>query len=46
MGEKEKTTRFVYDVSWILLAYLNTCVLALTAAAEGEPGACITVSFQ
>ena len=46
MADQETTTRFAYDVSWIVLAYLNACVLASTAAAEGDPGARIPVSFR
>ena len=39
MAEKETT-------SIIVLAYLNTCILELTAAAEINLGACTLVSFQ
>ena len=46
MAEQETTTRFAYKVSWIVSAYLNACILALTMAAEGDPGARIPVSFQ
>ena len=33
MAEQDTTTRFAYDVLWIVLAYLNSCISALTAAA-------------
>ena len=46
MAEQETAARFAYDVSWILSTYLNACILALTTAAEGDPGVHITVSFQ
>ena len=46
MAEKETTTRFAYDVSWTVLAYLNACILALTAVAEGDPEERTPVSFQ
>ena len=45
MADQETTTRFAYDVSWIVSAYLNACILASMAAAEGGPGARIPVSF-
>ena len=28
MADQETTTRFAYDVSWIVSAYLNDCILA------------------
>ena len=37
-------TRFAYDVSWIVSAYMNARILASTA--EGDPGECTPVSFQ
>ena len=43
MEEEETTMRFAYDVSWIVLAYLNACILA---AAEGDPGVRTPVYFQ
>ena len=46
MAEQDTTKRFAYDVSWIVSAYLNACILASTAAAEEEPEARIPVSFQ
>ena len=46
MVEQETTTRFAYDVAWIVSAYLNVCILASTGAAEGDPGARTPVSFQ
>ena len=46
MAVQETTTRFTYNMSWIVLAYMNACILASTAAAEGDPGARILVSFQ
>ena len=46
VAEQDTTKRFAYDVSWIVLAYLNACILALTAAAKREPGARTLVSFQ
>ena len=33
MAEQETTKQFAYNVSWIVLAYLNACILASTAAA-------------
>ena len=46
MAKQETTTRFSYNVSLIVLAYLNACILELTAVAEGGPGARTPVSFQ
>ena len=46
MADQETMTRFAYDVLWIVLAYLNDCILASTAATEGDPGARILVSFR
>ena len=46
MAEQDTTTWFVYDVLWIVLAYLNNCIFSLTAAVEGDPGAHTPVSFQ
>ena len=46
MAEQETTTRFDYDVSWIVSAYLNARILASTASTEGEPGARTQVSLQ
>ena len=38
MAEQKTTTQFAYDVLWIVSAYLNACILELTAMAEGDPG--------
>ena len=46
MAEQDTRTRFAYKMLWILLAYLNACILASNTAAEGDPGACILVSFR
>ena len=46
MVEQETMKQLVYDVLWILSAYLNACILASMAAAEEELGSCILVSFQ
>ena len=32
MENAESTTRFAYDVSWVVARYLNACVLASSAA--------------
>ena len=37
MAEQKTTTQFAYDVSWIVSAYLNACILLSTAAADGGP---------
>ena len=37
--DAESTTRFAYDVSWVVARYLNACVLASSAAGQGDPGA-------
>ena len=39
MEDTEATTRLVYDVSWVVGRYLNACVLASSAAGQGDPGA-------
>ena len=39
MAEQDTMTRFAYNVLWIILAYLNACILALASRAEGYPGA-------
>ena len=39
-------TRFAYDMLWIVSAYLNACILASMAAAEGYPGEPTPVLFQ
>ena len=46
MVEQETTTQFVYDVSWIVLTYLNAYILESTAAAEGDLGALRPVFWQ
>ena len=46
IADQETTTRFAYDMLWIVSTYLNTCILASTAASEGDPGARTPVSFQ
>ena len=46
MADQETMTRFAYDVPWIILAYLNTCILTSTVVAEGDPGARTLVTFQ
>ena len=39
-------TRFAYNMSWIVLAYLNACILTLMSEAEGGPGERTPVLFQ
>ena len=46
MAEQKTLTWFAYDVSWIVSTYLNACILASTAAAEGVPGVCTLVLFH
>ena len=46
MAKQETTAWFAYDVSWILSTYLNACILASMALAEGGPGARTPVLFQ
>ena len=46
MEDAESTTRFAYDVSWVVGRYLNACVLASLAAGQGDPGARTPCSFQ
>ena len=46
MEKQETMTQFAYDVLWIVSAYLNACILELTAMAEGDPGAHTPVPFQ
>ena len=46
MEEEETTTQFTYNMSWIVSAYMNACILESTAAVERDPGARILVSFQ
>ena len=38
MVEQETTTRFAYDMSWIVSAYLNTYILVSTVASERDTG--------
>ena len=35
--DAEATTRFAYDVLWVVGRYLNACVLASSAAGQGDP---------
>ena len=46
MAVQETTTRFTYNMSWIVSAYINACILESTTAVERSPGARILVSFQ
>ena len=46
IAKQEATTQFAYDLSWIVSAYLNACILALTTAVEGYLGVCTPVSLQ
>ena len=46
MEEQETMTRFAYYMLWIVSAYLNACILASMAAAEGDPGERTPVLFQ
>ena len=46
MEDAESTTRFAYDVSWVVGRYLNACVLASSAAGKGDPGARTPCLFQ
>ena len=46
MEDAEATTRFVYDVLWVVGRYLNACIMASSAARQGDPGARTPCSFQ
>ena len=46
MEDAESTTRFAYDVLWVVGRYLNACILAPSAARKGDPGARTPCSFQ
>ena len=46
MGDAESTTRFAYDVLWVVGRYLNACILDSLAAGQGDPGARTMCSFQ
>ena len=46
MEDAESTTRFAYDVSWVVARYLNACVLYSSAARQGDPGARTPCSFR
>ena len=46
MEDAESTTSFAYNVSWVVGLYLNTCILASSAARQGDPGARTPCSFQ
>ena len=46
MVEQETTTRFAYDVSWIVSAFLNACILVSMAASEEYFGERTPVSLQ
>ena len=46
MENSESTTCFAYDVSWVVGCYLNACILASSAARQGDPGARTPCSFQ
>ena len=46
MEDAESTTRFAYDVSWVVARYLNTCVLASSEEGQGDPGERTQCSFQ
>ena len=43
---REPQHGFAYEVLWIVLAYLNTCILASMVMEEGDTGASTQVSFQ
>ena len=46
MVDADSTTRFAYDLSWVVGLYLNACVLASSEAGQGNPGARTPCSFQ
>ena len=46
MEDAEATTRFAYDLLWVVGRYLNACVLASSAAGKGDLGARTPCSFQ
>ena len=46
MEDAEATTRFAYDMSWVMGRYLNACILASLVERQGEPGARTPCSFQ
>ena len=46
MEDAESTTRFAYDVSWVVGRYLNACVLASLAAGQRDLGARTPCLFQ
>ena len=46
MEDADATTRFAYDVSWVVGRYLDACILASLAARKGDPGARTPCLFQ
>ena len=46
MEGAEATTLFVYDMSWVVGRYINACILASSAASQGDPGARTPCLFQ
>ena len=46
MEDAEATTRFAYDMSWVMGRYLNACILASLVERQGDPGARTPCSFQ
>ena len=46
MEDAEASTCFAYDMLWVVGRYLNACVLASSAAGQGDPGARTPCSFQ
>ena len=46
MEDAETTTRFAYDVSWVVGRYLNTCILASSVTRQRDPGAQTPCLFQ
>ena len=46
MKDAEATTRFTYNVSWVVGRYLNACILASSAARQGDLGARMPCSFH
>ena len=37
MEDAESTTRFAYDMLWVVGRYANSCVLASSATGQGDP---------
>ena len=46
MEDTEATTRFAYDVSWLVGRYLNACILVSLATRQEDPGAQTPCLFQ